>query len=90
MGFGCDEFGYCVCEGGVGADVEDGVGIFAVVHAAGREDDGDEVDAGVFEEGGGGGGGEELEELMELGFEGLSEGRLTLTSTLEMLPTTLY
>jgi hypothetical protein len=31
-------------------DVEDGVGVFAVVHAAGGEDDGDEVDAGVFEE----------------------------------------
>lgn len=30
--------------------MEDGVGVFAVVHAAGGEDDGDEVDACVFEE----------------------------------------
>lgn len=54
MGFGCDKFGDSVREGGVGADVEDGVGVFAVVHAAGGEDDGNEVDAGVFQEGGGG------------------------------------
>ncbi len=54
VGFGCDKFGDGVREGGVGADVEDGVGVFAVVHAAGGEDDGNEVDAGVFQEGGGG------------------------------------
>lgn len=64
VGFGCDEFGDCVREGGVGADMKDGVGVFAVVHAAGGECDGDEVDAGVFEEGGRGGCGEELVELV--------------------------
>ncbi len=31
----------------MGVDVEDGVGVFAVVHSTGGEDDGDEVDAGV-------------------------------------------
>lgn len=50
-------------EGGVGANVEDGVRVFAVVHAAGGEDYGNEVDAGVFQERGGGGFSEELGEL---------------------------
>ena len=39
-------------EGGIGVDVEDWVGVFTVVHTAGGEDDGDEMDAGVFEKGG--------------------------------------
>ena len=60
VGFRRDEFRDCVCESGVGVYVEDGVGVFAVVHAAGGEDDGDEVDTGVFEEGGGTGFREEL------------------------------
>lgn len=40
--------------------MEDRVGVLAVVHAAGGKDDGDEVDAGVFEEWGGAGFGEQL------------------------------
>lgn len=39
-----------MCEGGIGADVEYGKGVLAVIHATGREDDGDEVYAGVFQE----------------------------------------
>ena len=38
-------------EGGLGVYVEDGIRVFAVNHAAGGEDDRDEVDAGVFEKG---------------------------------------
>ena len=49
------ELGDGVSEGGEGRDVEDGVGVFAVFDAAFREDDGDEVDAGLGEEGDGGG-----------------------------------
>lgn len=45
-----------------GVDVKDGEGVLAVVHAALREDDGDEVDAGGAEEGKGGGFCEELRE----------------------------
>ena len=55
-----DEFGDGVGEGRVGVYVEDWVGVFAVVHAAIGENDGDEVDAGVFEEWSGAGAGEEL------------------------------
>jgi hypothetical protein len=40
-----DEFGDGVCERGVGVDVEDGEGVFAVVDAAFGQDDGYEVDA---------------------------------------------
>jgi transcriptional regulator len=39
-----------VGECAVGVDVEDGERVFAVVDAAFREDDGDEVDAGGSEE----------------------------------------
>lgn len=49
---GCrNELCDCVSEGGLGVYVEDGVRVFAVNHAAGGKDDGDEVYAGVFEEG---------------------------------------
>lgn len=53
VGAGGDEFGDGVGEGAVGGDVEDRVGVFAVLHAAFGEDDGDEVDAGGGEEGDG-------------------------------------
>ena len=53
VGAGGDEFGDGVGEGAVGADVEDWVGVFAVLDAALGEDDGDEVDAGGGEEGDG-------------------------------------
>ena len=69
MGLGSDELSDRVRESGVWADVKHGVRVFAVVHAAGGEDDRDEVDAGVFEEGGGGGCGEELgDEVSGKGF----------------------
>jgi len=60
VSFRSDELRNRMREGRVWIDVEDGVGVFAVVHAAGGEDDGDEVDAGVFEERGGAGLCEEL------------------------------
>ncbi len=62
--FCSDEFGDGVGERGVGIDVEDWVGIFAVIHAAVGQDDGDEVDAGVFKEGGRAGAGEKLFDLL--------------------------
>ena len=40
----------CMSEGGLGVYVEDGVRVFTINHAAGGQDDGDEVYAGVFEE----------------------------------------
>lgn len=43
----CDSVG----EGGLGVYVENGVRVLAVIHAAGGENDGDEVYAGVFEKG---------------------------------------
>lgn len=49
MGFCGDELGDCVCEGRVGAYVEDWERVSAFVHASGRENDGDEVDTGIFE-----------------------------------------
>ena len=55
-----DELGNGVGQGRVRVDVEDWVGILAVVHAARGEDDGDEVDAGIFEEWGRAGLGEKL------------------------------
>lgn len=54
MGAGCDEFGDCVREGGVGVHVEDGERVAALVHAAFGKDDADEVNAGGAEEGEGG------------------------------------
>ena len=36
-----------VRQGAEGRDMEDGIGVFAVLHAAFGEDDGDEVDAGL-------------------------------------------
>lgn len=47
MGFCSDELCDGVGKGRVWIYVEHGEGIFAVVHAAGGEDDGDEVDACV-------------------------------------------
>ena len=40
----------CVSEGGLRVYVEDGIRVFAINHAASGKDDGDEVDAGIFEE----------------------------------------
>ena len=37
-------------EGRIGADVKYREGILAVIHATGREDDGDEVYAGILQE----------------------------------------
>ena len=39
----------CVSKGGLGINVEDGVRIFAIDHAAGGQDDGDKVYAGVVQ-----------------------------------------
>lgn len=50
VGFRSDKFGDGVGEGRIWAHVEDGERVFAVVHAAGGENDGDEVEAGVFKE----------------------------------------
>jgi hypothetical protein len=50
-----------VGESGEWSDVEDGVRVFAVLHTAFGEDDGDEVDAGVGEERDGRGVCEELQ-----------------------------
>ena len=60
MGLGSHKLSNRMREGGVRANVKHGVRVFAIVHAAGRENDGDKVDAGVFEERGGGGCCEEL------------------------------
>ena len=49
VGFGSNKFGDCVGKSGLGVYVEDRVRVFAVNHAAGRKNDGDEVYAGVFE-----------------------------------------
>ena len=49
MSFCGNKFGNCVGEGGVRANVEDGIGVFAIVHAAGGEDNGDKVDTGILE-----------------------------------------
>ncbi len=45
-----NELGHGVREGAVWRDVKDGEGVLAVVEAARRQDDGDEVDARVIEE----------------------------------------
>jgi len=60
MGASCYELRYCVRKCAVRGDVEDGEGVFAVLHAALVEDDGYEVDAAGVEEGEGGRFGEEL------------------------------
>ena len=39
-----------MCEGGIRTDVKYGEGVLAVIHATGREDDGDEMYAGVLQE----------------------------------------
>lgn len=50
---GCCSHEFCdrVSKSGLRVDVEDGIGVFAVNHAAGGEDDGDEMYASVFEQG---------------------------------------
>lgn len=53
-----DQFGDSMAECGLLSDVENWVGVFAVVDAAVVEDYGEEVEAGGFEEGDGGGAGE--------------------------------
>ena len=40
----------CVGESGLRVYVEDGIGVFAINHAAGGKNDGDEVYAGILEE----------------------------------------
>ena len=60
MGASCYELRYCVRKCAVRGDVEDGEGVFAVLHAAFVKDDGYEVDAAGVEEGEGGRFGEEL------------------------------
>ena len=50
MGGGSNELCDCVSEGGLRVYVEDGIRVFAIDHAAGGKDDGDEVDAGILEE----------------------------------------
>lgn len=50
MGFRGDEFGDGVGKGGVRVDVKNREGVFAIVHAASGEDDGDEVDAGILKQ----------------------------------------
>ena len=49
VGRGSYELCDCVSEGGLWVYVEDGVGVFAINHAAGGKNDGDEVYASVFE-----------------------------------------
>lgn len=49
MGSGGNEFGDGVSESGVRADVENGKGVFAVIHTTIGENDGNEVDAGIFQ-----------------------------------------
>ena len=56
-----DELGDGVRERRVGRDVEDGEGVLAVAEAARRQDDGDEVDAGVLQQRRRGGLGEEVD-----------------------------
>lgn len=63
------EFGYGVGQCAEEGDIEDGVGVFAVLDAAFGEDDGDEVDAAGREEGDRGGVCEELDGM--LAFEGV-------------------
>ncbi len=46
-----NELGDRMSEGGLRVYVEDGVRVFAVNHAAGGQDNGDEVYAGVFKKG---------------------------------------
>lgn len=50
MRLGRDELGHRVREGRERSDVEDREGVLAFKHAAGGQDDGDEVDAGVLQE----------------------------------------
>ena len=49
MGCCSNELCDCVSERGLGVYVEDRVRVFAVNHAAGGKDDGDEVYAGILE-----------------------------------------
>lgn len=51
MRLGGHQLGDRVRESGPGAHVKNGERVFAVEHAAAGEDDGDEVDAGVVQEG---------------------------------------
>jgi hypothetical protein len=60
MGASGYEFGDRVGEAGEGIDVENGIGIFPVVHSSFGENDGYELDAGAPEEVGSGGFGKEL------------------------------
>ena len=45
-----DELGDGVSERGIGRDVEDGEGVFAIGEATRRQNNRDEVDAGVLEQ----------------------------------------
>lgn len=60
VGFGRDEFGDRVRKSRERTDVEDGERVFSVIHATHREDDGDEMEAGVFKQRRGTGFGEVL------------------------------
>lgn len=60
VGFGRDEFGDRVRKSRERTDVKDGERIFSVIHATHREDDGDEMEAGVFKQRRGTGFGEVL------------------------------
>ena len=50
MGFRGHEFGDGVRKSRERADVKDGEGIFSVIHATCREDDGNKMQAGIFEQ----------------------------------------
>ena len=89
VGIGGNELGNGVGESRVGVDIEDGDGVFPVVHAAGRENDRDKMDAGVVKEGSGARLCEELARVSQV-IEYLRCRRVcTLTSTVDILPTTL-
>lgn len=84
---GSDEFRDGVREGVERSDMEDGEGIFAVIHATLGKDNGDEMNAARVEQRDGRRGSEKLKSVLTS--RSLAQSALrTLTSTCEMLPIT--